>query len=305
MALVRERVDHDGAADGGKAHIEVPHFRTIGPDPPRVKSMSAQLFMKAAIGRVVRPSAPLRHSRGRNGGRKAAARNDASALRRQARRRFASSSIARPSRPRAYGFVRGLFSSALMSRAALSLSLCTKRANSGCVMLIGSPPCSVIQSRRSGLASTRPMSFESLATTSAGVPAGTQIPYQIGKSNPATPASAIVGTSGSKVERRAVVTPSGRSLPSRIRGNTIAIGAIKYVVRPSMVPATISAIASVGRGGTSTALIPALRLNFTTPKCVPVPRPVEPNLSLPGFAFAAAMSWLTVVKPADLPAMST
>jgi hypothetical protein len=43
------------------------------------------------------------------------------------------------------------------------------------------------------------------------VPAGTHIPYQNGKSNPATPASAIVGTSGSKVERRAVLTPSGRS----------------------------------------------------------------------------------------------
>src|ERR1700716_3137619 len=34
----------------------------------------------------------------------------------------------------------GLIPTALMSRAALSLSLCTNRANSCCVMLIGSPP---------------------------------------------------------------------------------------------------------------------------------------------------------------------
>ncbi len=42
-----------------------------------------------------------------------------------------------------------------MSRVALSLSPCTKRANSGCVMLIGSPPCFVIQSRKSGPPITR------------------------------------------------------------------------------------------------------------------------------------------------------
>src|SRR6266404_4902883 len=167
---------------------------------------------------------------------------------------------------RTYGFFRGLISTDLMSRAAPSLSSCTKRVNSGCVMLIDSPPCLVIQSRRSGPASTRPMSLESLSTTLAGVPAGTHIPYQIGKSNPATPASAIVGTCGNKVERRAVVTPSGKSLPSRIAGRVIEIGAITYVICPSIVPATMSAIASVGWGGTSAAFMPALRLNFTTPK---------------------------------------
>lgn len=48
-----------------------------------------------------------------------------------------------------------------MSRAALSLSPCKKRANSACVILIGSPPCFVIQSRRSGPPSTRPISFRS------------------------------------------------------------------------------------------------------------------------------------------------
>src|SRR3984893_15014034 len=83
--------------------------------------------------------------------------------------------------------------------------------------------------------STRSLSLESLSTRPVGVPAGAHIPYQIGKSTPATPASAIVGTCGSKIERRAVVTPSGNSLPSRIGVKVIEMGAIMYVVRPSIV----------------------------------------------------------------------
>jgi len=77
------------------------------------------------------------------------------------------------------------------------------------------------------------------------------------------------------------------------------MGAIIYVVRPSIVAARTSAIASVGRGGASTASMPASKLNFTIPKCVPVPGPVEPNLNSPGFNFAAAMSSRRVVMPAD------
>ena len=33
-------------------------------------------------------------------------------------------------------------------------------------------------------------------------------------------------------------------------------------------------------------MIPTARLNFSIPKCVPVPIPVEPNLSWPGFDLA-------------------
>ena len=65
-----------------------------------------------------------------------------------------------------------------MIRAALSLSPSTKRANSACVMLIGSAPCSASQSFISGMA--RAMSFAILLTTTAGVPAGAHTPYQIG-----------------------------------------------------------------------------------------------------------------------------
>ena len=63
-------------------------------------------------------------------------------------------------------------------------------------------PCFAIQSRMSGPAIARPISLESLSTTAAGVLAGAQIPYQIGKSNLATHASAIVGTFGSKADGR-------------------------------------------------------------------------------------------------------
>src|SRR6184192_2400330 len=73
-------------------------------------------------------------------------------------------------------------------------------------------------------ASTRPMSFTSLSITPAGVPAGAHSPYQMGKSKPATPASAIVGTSGNRAERRAVLTPSATSVPSRMWGKAREMG---------------------------------------------------------------------------------
>ena len=92
-------------------------------------------------------------------------------------------------------------------------------------MIIGSVPCFASQSRISGVAKVRAMSFASLSTTPAGVPAGTHTPYQIGQSKPETPASAIVGTSGSKDERFLVVTPSARSLPARISTRASWMGA--------------------------------------------------------------------------------
>jgi DNA repair protein RadC len=51
----------------------------------------------------------------------------------------------------------------------------------------------------------------------------TQIPYQIGNSNPARPASAIVGTSGSNVERFAVVKQRRRLHPSAEEARPLAL----------------------------------------------------------------------------------
>jgi hypothetical protein len=108
---------------------------------------------------------------------------------------------------------RGLARAPLMMRAARSLSLNMKRANSGCVELIGSAPCSTNHSRRSGSASDCAMSFASALAKPGSAPAGAHTPYQIGKSKSGTPASDIVGTSGSRRERRSVLTPSATSSP--------------------------------------------------------------------------------------------
>ena len=101
------------------------------------------------------------------------------------------------------------------------------------------------------------MSFASWSTTSVAQPVRTHIPYQIGKSNPATPASAIVGTSGSKVERRAVLTPNATSVPLRMWGRAREIGTESYVKRAAIALAIVSAFESLGEGGTCSALIAA------------------------------------------------
>jgi hypothetical protein len=62
-------------------------------------------------------------------------------------------------------------------------------------------------------------------TMLAGVAAGAHTPYQIGKSNFGTPTSAIVGISGTRDERREVLTPNARSDPSLIAGRAVGIGA--------------------------------------------------------------------------------
>ena len=53
-------------------------------------------------------------------------------------------------------------------------------------------------------------------TTAPGVAAGTKRPVHDVISKPGTPASIIVGTSGSDGQRWAVVTASGRTLAERI-----------------------------------------------------------------------------------------
>jgi len=78
------------------------------------------------------------------------------------------------------------------------------------------------------------MASASTGTTSGGVFEGTQVPYQIGKSNRKAvgPASLSVTTSGMTRERRAVVTPSAMSRPARRCGSVIAMGAMAKVCRP-------------------------------------------------------------------------
>jgi hypothetical protein len=74
------------------------------------------------------------------------------------------------------------------STAARSASLTTKAPNSAGLMCMGSASCCVSHSDSSGVARVSVMSRASVLTMPAGVCAGAQIPYQIGKSKPATPA---------------------------------------------------------------------------------------------------------------------
>src|SRR6266852_4325361 len=71
----------------------------------------------------------------------------------------------------------------------------------------------------SGNAATPFSSALSLVTIGFRVPAGAVIMPQPATSNPGTPDSAIVTISGADGERAAVVTPSARTLPSRISGS--------------------------------------------------------------------------------------
>ncbi|MNS52612.1 hypothetical protein D3C72_853330 [compost metagenome] len=53
-----------------------------------------------------------------------------------------------------------------------------------------------------------------------GVAAGARMPNHVPISKPFRPASSMVGTSGSTLERLAVVTASARSLPALMCGST-------------------------------------------------------------------------------------
>ena len=61
-------------------------------------------------------------------------------------------------------------------------------------------------------------------TISRGVFAGANRPFQLRVSRPATPASAMVGTSGSTGERFVPVTPSGRIEPLLMNGSPVDCG---------------------------------------------------------------------------------
>ena len=65
-----------------------------------------------------------------------------------------------------------------------------------------------------------------------------QTPYQMGKSEPGVPASAMLGTSGIGRERLFVLIPSAIRSPLRIAGSTVGIGASTQSV---VCPATVLA----------------------------------------------------------------
>src|SRR5207253_8074722 len=117
---------------------------------------------------------------------------------------------------------------------------------------------------------------------SDGVPAGAKTPCQDPTSNPATPDSASVGTSGATDERLAVVTASARSLPAFASGHAVVILSKVIATRP---PTTSCSAGGLPLYGMCCMSTPAIALNSSPDKCCEVPLPLEAKLYLPGFAF--------------------
>jgi len=121
-----------------------------------------------------------------------------------------------------------------MIRAALSLSLCTKRANSGCAMLIGSASTLrqlVAQIRRSQGARSVVRKLLYYSGRSAGgdpdsVPNAVVEAGDAGLRDGRKPP--VVKASASLWSRR-----GARSFPARISGRASGMGAIMYAMRPA------------------------------------------------------------------------
>ena len=92
----------------------------------------------------------------------------------------------------------------------------------------GVPPIGVMFRRRkccsvSGFFKTSLMSALSLATIAAGVFGGAASAFQVSERNPLTPASSMVGTSGTAATRSAVVTASIFTFFARYCSRTASI----------------------------------------------------------------------------------
>ena len=78
--------------------------------------------------------------------------------------------------------------------------------------------------------------------TARGVAAGARMPHQAVASNPGSPASCMVGTSGSTGLRVAPVVASARSLPSRMKASEEGMLSIPASTRPAIRSVTIGAL---------------------------------------------------------------
>src|SRR5215472_1825930 len=96
----------------------------------------------------------------------------------------------------------------------LAISLLMRAPNSAGVVTAGSKPRAHRRSFTSGSDSAATVSRLMRTMMSLGVPAGANRPLMVSASWSGTPASAMVGTSGSAAERFAAVTASARRLPS-------------------------------------------------------------------------------------------
>src|SRR5262249_41287290 len=108
---------------------------------------------------------------------------------------------------------RTIFAS-LATLSHFAPSFLIRSANSAGELATGSKPSVRSRSLTSGSATMRTISRCQRSTISGGVPASVTIPVTVSDSWSGTPASAMVGTSGSSGLRLAASTASPRSLPS-------------------------------------------------------------------------------------------
>src|SRR3954470_11228133 len=122
-----------------------------------------------------------------------------------------------------------------------------------------------------------------------GVAAGANNPCQLPNSKPAIPASAIVGTSGSRGERRAVEMPNAFILPPLTYGAATGSESIATATSPET---TANSEGALPLYGTLLSSIPAADLNTAV-----VIAPLAPAIAMLIFAgsrLAAAMNSASV-----------
>ncbi len=162
---------------------------------------------------------------------------------------------------------------AVTARAPRSLSDAISAANRAASPVQTCPPMRVICAATSALSVMATISRESRSRIAAGIPAGAITPNQIIISKPGTPASSIVGTSGSAGCRSRADTASGLALPDWMCGT--------MVPTPSKMIGTSPARKAVITGaepryGIATMSVPVWSLNVSNIRCTELPTPGMP-----------------------------
>src|SRR5215470_10998542 len=142
--------------------------------------------------------------------------------------------------------------------AHFSMSWRKKASSSAGVIVIGIAPWRSHAATISGRVMVLLMAALSLSTIGFGVPAGAIRPSQIVASNPGTPASAMVGTSGSTLDRVVAVVPSARTWPAWTLDAMVVMASNIISICPPMTALRLSPAALCG---TWTMSVPVIFLN--------------------------------------------
>src|SRR4249920_2219949 len=152
----------------------------------------------------------------------------------------------------------GLTPAAFHTFLRVVISVWTSLSKASGVLDLAAAPWFAMRSLISESSRICPTSSASRLMIVRGVLDGASTPYQPWYSNPASPASAMVGTSGSAGARYVVVTPSANTLPLLTNGTAARTGERMKCTRPA-----IRSVSDSGepRYGTCTALTPDASLN--------------------------------------------